>query len=222
MTEDLERREREFKKNKGDEDLKARQERGELERLKQDGKRRREDADRAAQGVVDKSLAEEKSKSKEMRRKDKVEERTGVIELGPFDMTLKLKWNRSQHNSITTAAALTSFISSALSVFDPEIDSIALSTKFLSNTSKGKHGSGVVAFKSLRAAIRLMEAKEGSSKDAWDGFEINWASGSPPACLTTQAPDVSKPVSFSSSVSNFFLARLHFSDFLTIDARGLG
>ena len=186
MAQDLERRENDFKKRSGELNEKAREERSALDRIKEDGKRRREEADRINLDSINRGEEEQKRKDKEIKKQQRAESATGALPLGPLDTTLKLKWLRSLHPILTTPDALSTFLGTTLSVFDPEIDSIALSAKFLANTAKGKYGSGVVAFKSLRAAMRLIEATlapEGESRKGWEGFEVSWASGSPPACL---------------------------------------
>lgn len=186
MAQDLERRENEFKKRSGELNEKAREERSALDRIKEDGKRRREEADRVNLDHINAEESEQKRKDKEIKKQQRAESSSGALPLGPLDTTLKLKWLRSTHPTLITPTALSTFLGTTLSVFDPEIDSIALSAKFLANTTKGKHGSGVVAFKSLRAAMRLIEATsapEGESRVGWEGFEVSWASGSPPACL---------------------------------------
>lgn len=200
MAQDLERREMEFKQQKQDQGV----EKMELDRLKEDGRRRREQVDLIRRGKVLEEQQSEKEVEKEQRRKERAlakEEQSGVIDLGPLDLTLRLKWSTSAHPSLITSDALSHFITSALAVYDPEIDSLLLSSKFLKNPTKGKHGSGVVAFKSLRATLRVVEAAKGSN-GVWEGMEVNWASGAAPECLggsstvndNPSAPSVAAPL----------------------------
>ena len=200
MAEDLDRREREFKKTKGEEDIKEREKRGELERLKEEGRRMRE----SRMGVVQKDDDDERRRGMDERRRTEREEQSGVVELGPLDMTLKLKWARALRPALQSAEIVQAWLGTLSGVLDPEVDSIALSSKFLKDPTIGKYGSGVVAFKTLRAAVRLMEAMEmGRGSGEWEGVEVNWAAGVPPAVLGKQ-PEVKKAdtkSSFPASVS---------------------
>lgn len=202
MAEDLDRREREFKKTKGEEDVKEREKRGELERLKEEGRRMRE----SRMGVVQKDDDDERRREADERRRVEREEQSGVVELGPLDMTLKLKWARALRPALQSAEIVQAWLGTLLGALDPEVDSIALSSKFLKDPTKGKYGSGVVAFKSLRAAVRVMEAMEtGRGSSEWEGVEVDWAAGSPPAVLGKR-PEVKKVdtrSSFPASVSSF-------------------
>lgn len=176
--------------------MKAREERNQLERLREDGKKRREEADRVAQSVSDRDQV---ASRKERERKERERhDSSGVIELGPLDTTLKIKWLKSAHPQLLAATDWLTFISTHL--LSPEMDSLVLSPKFLANPTKGKHGSGVISFKTLRAAVRLMEAVSAGGNH-WQGIEVNWASGSIPAVLVSQQPPVVNTASsFPSSV----------------------
>lgn len=107
----------------------------------------------------------------------------GVVELGPLDKTLKVKWLKSVHPALDSPAAVSTFFRTALAPLDPDIDSAVLSSKTLANPSKGKFGSGVVAFKSLSAANRAIKGKRADPEGLWKGFEVDWAAGTPPAAL---------------------------------------
>jgi hypothetical protein len=188
--------------------VKARDDRNELDRLREDGRRRREEKDKVSQGVVDLDEQVRREKVKEGKRKVEVERTAGAVELGPLDMALKVKWLRLRHPSLVSSAILSTFLATHLGINDPEIESIVISPKFLINTGKGKHGSGLVAFKTLSAAVRLMESvSKGNGVGIWEGIEVNWASGSPPAVLLASQPPINKSSasSFPSVVSPSFV-----------------
>ena len=225
MAQDLERRENEFKKRSGEMNEKARDERSALERIKEDGRRRREEADKVNLDSINQGEQEQKRQAKELKKQKLAESNSGALPLGPLDTTLKLKWLRSLHPTLITPTALSTFLGTTLSVFDPEIDTIALSAKFLANTAKGKYGSGVVAFKSLRAAMRLIEATsqlvEGETRKGWEGFEVTWASGSPPECLGL-TPEAVPAAKLSPAVRSSFALSKCATDFFLVDVCRFG
>ncbi|GAA6047069.1 hypothetical protein JCM3770_004181 [Rhodotorula araucariae] len=199
LAEDLEARERAFKRAKAGEAGDATRKRQELERLKEEGRRMREArAGQAAREVQ----AEEESV---LRRAREEEERratergggpdaAGPVDLGPLDKTLKVKWSKAAHPNLTSADAVEAFLARALAPQKADIDSVVLSSKTLANSAKGKHGSGVVAFRTLSAAVRVVEGKEADGEGRWAGFEVDWAAGTPPAALRAQpAPAASAP-----------------------------
>ncbi|GAA6022410.1 hypothetical protein JCM11491_001582 [Sporobolomyces phaffii] len=190
MAQDLEQRERDFKRQKGEEDAAARDKRSQLDRLKDEGRKLRESREKLAQEQVAKE-AESKRQHERARRDDEQRsqnQRDGIVELGPLDKTLKIKWLKSLHPALASTAAITDYLERLLHPSKPDIESIVVSSKTLQNPSKGKYGSGVIAFKSLSAAVRVVKGKRKASEtsfgaDAWNGFEVDWASGSPPAVL---------------------------------------
>lgn len=190
MAQDLEQRERDFKKQKGEEDALARQKKTELERLKEEGRKLREARETQAQTAMADELKERKEQEKqkkEMERKLQ-NQRDGIVELGPLDKTLKIKWLKSLHPSLTSTEAITHYVERLLQPSKPDIESIVISSKTLANPSKGKYGSGVIAFKTLAAAVRLVKGKRKAreSDGEWEGFEVDWAAGSPPAVLADE------------------------------------
>ncbi|GAA5881927.1 hypothetical protein JCM16303_003470 [Sporobolomyces ruberrimus] len=191
MAQDLEQRERDFKRQKGEEDVAARNKKSELERLKEEGRKMREAREKQAmtqEADEVKSMKEKEVKRKEMEQRLQ-NQRDGIVELGPLDKTLKIKWQRSLHPTLTSTEAITSYLEMLLQPARPDVESIVISSKTLQNPSKGKYGSGVIAFKSLSAAVRLVKGKrkagerDGEGGVSWKGFEVDWAAGSPPAVL---------------------------------------
>ncbi|GAA5924838.1 hypothetical protein JCM3775_005483 [Rhodotorula graminis] len=234
LAEDLEEREQAFKRFKaGEKDLAGRK-RQELERLKEEGRRLREA--RAGQAAK-----EGKDREDEVLRRAKEEEdararsagatnsgAAPVVDLGPLDKTLKVKWLKARHPTLTTPDAVEAFLAGALAPLRPDIDSVVLSAKTLAaaaGTAKGKHGSGVVAFRTLSAAVRVVRGKEADPQGVWADFDVDWAAGSPPAALgqapkpastaprppsppSASAPSFAAPSSTTASDEDSILARL--------------
>lgn len=211
LAEDLEAREREFKKQKAGEATEAQRKRQELERLKEEGRKLREMKTNQA-NAGEEARKREEAEQEELRRRAReavngaaaaTNGPAGVVELGPLDKTLKVKWQKSIHPALGSAEAVTTFFRTALAPHDPDIDSAVLSSKTLAQPSKGKFGSGVVAFRSLSAAVRAIKGKAADPDGLWRGFEVEWAAGQPPAALGTAsgaapaapapAPVVSQP-----------------------------
>ncbi|GAA5943129.1 J domain-containing protein [Sporobolomyces koalae] len=187
MAEDLEQREQAYKRQAGDQDMAARQKQSELERLKEEGRKLRETREKEAQSREANQVRvrkEEQHAKKEMERRLQ-NQKDGIVELGPLDKTLKIKWLKSRHPSLASVEALTEFLTRLLEPANLDIESIVISSKTLQNPSKGKYGSGVVSFRTLAAAVRLVKGKRkaGEDDEGWKGFEVDWAAGEPPEVL---------------------------------------
>ncbi|GJN88932.1 hypothetical protein Rhopal_001903-T1 [Rhodotorula paludigena] len=187
LAEDLLEREREFKRAKAGEASDKERKRRELERLKEEGRRLREQ--RGMQQVEEENRKREREEEEKVMRRAREQHQQGgaggggAVELGPLDKTLKVKWLKAQHPSLTTPEAVSAFVEAALAPQRADIDSVVLSSKTLSQPTKGKHGSGVVAFRTLSAAVRIIKGKEVDPDGKWAGFEVDWAAGAPPAAL---------------------------------------
>ncbi|BGP24205.1 DnaJ family protein [Rhodotorula toruloides] len=225
MAEELERSERESKRAREGEKSRW----AEVERLKEEGRRLREM--RAQQTGEE---GEKRAREAEEQRKRALEkarkpanggEAAEVVELGPLDKTLKIKWLKSVHPSLVDDTSVISFLERTLAPANSDIDSVVLSSKTLANPAKGKHGSGVVAFKTLSAAVRLVRGKEADPEGKWKGFEVDWAAGEPPAALGAQAGPSPPPPRQSASprataaASSFSFAPASSTDEDTILAR---
>ncbi|GAA5843231.1 hypothetical protein JCM3766R1_006631 [Sporobolomyces carnicolor] len=225
MAQDLEQREKDFKRQKGEEDLAARQKQSELERLKEEGRKLRESREKDAQR---KEAEETKLRKEQERERKEVERRMqnhrdGIVELGPLDKTLKIKWLKSLHPDLASVDAITRYLERLVRPANPDIESIVVSSKTLANPTKGKYGSGVVAFKTLSAAVRIVKGKRkaGEGEDDWKGFEVDWAAGSPPDVLgnvegvesvAAKPPRPHPPTSSVPSSASFPLANMVDSD----------
>ncbi|ORY92504.1 hypothetical protein BCR35DRAFT_348892 [Leucosporidium creatinivorum] len=178
MAEELERGEREFKKRKEEE----RGQKSEVERLKEEGRRLREakmGGGAAGQAKEAKERDEEVDRIREAerrRRKEANESPSGTIELGPLDTTLKIKFPKS--STITSSPDLINYLTTLLAPSSPDIDLI------LGGGDKIPKGRASVKFRTLAAAVRVMEAKDGNGeKGAWKGVEVGWAAGRRPEIL---------------------------------------
>jgi DnaJ family protein C protein 17 len=204
LAEDLEAREREFKKQKAGEATEAQRKRQELERLKEEGRRLREMKMNEANAGEQARQQEEAERDERRRAREGGAAAAngggpaGVVELGPLDKTLKVKWQKSIHPSLGSVEALTTFFRTALAPHDPDLDSVVLSSKTLAQPSKGKFGSGVVAFRSLKAAVRAVKGKAADPDGMWRGFEVDWAAGQPPAALGGASTNPAPPVAAAS------------------------
>lgn len=202
LAEDLEAREREFKKQKAGEATEAQRKRQELERLKEEGRRLREMKMNEANAGEQARQQEEAERDERRRAREEGAAANGgpvgVVELGPLDKTLKVKWQKSVHPSLGSVEALTTFFRTALAPHDPDLDSVVLSSKTLAQPSKGKFGSGVVAFRSLKAAVRAVKGKAADPDGLWRGFEVDWAAGQPPAALGGASTNPAPPVAAAS------------------------
>jgi DnaJ family protein C protein 17 len=191
MAEDLDRRERDFKKSKGEEDQRDREKRSELERLKEEGRRMREAREKVNSGMVDRDEEVDRIREQERRRRE-MEEQTGVVELGLMDTTLTIKWAKPRRATIGDKDALLSFLRLLLNPLDPEVDMIL-------SVDRIPKGRANVKFKTLAAAVRLMEAKGKGEGALWEGVEVNWAGKKAPDALGGAKVENKAPPSFASS-----------------------
>ncbi|GAA6064409.1 hypothetical protein JCM10212_001233 [Sporobolomyces blumeae] len=190
MAHDLEAREREFKRQKGHEDDERARKRHEVERLKEEGRRmRRERDEQNRKNVVGlagdaRQGAQEGQAQQAQRGKTDDVGRDGIVDLGPLDKTLKVKWQKSLHPLLTSPKAVVSYLERQVAPLALDVESIVLSSKTLAKGTKGKFGSGVVSFKTLSAAVRVVKARGKSNEDGeWQGFAVEWAAGHAPEAL---------------------------------------
>ena len=134
--------------------------------------------------------------------------------LGPHDTTLQIKWLKLAHPTLTSSEALSTFLAVLLAPSPAEIDSVVVTKPKEGKKPKAKDkGSAVVAFKTLSAAVRLVDrAREGAGDKLWEGVEVSWAGGRPEVLGPEPVPKVgghtaaptpplqtSKPPTFASS-----------------------
>lgn len=148
MVDELEERERAFKKMRTEKGMEERKRKGNEERIKEEGKRMREQAELAR---------------KEQPPEDEDDQ---VPELGPLDTTIRIKYSLSSHPSLSTPDSLCVLFSqfgqldSSLVVFKP----------------KKKSVSALLPFKQLGHAFAAVTSSTQASR-GMEGIEVKWASG---------------------------------------------
>ncbi|KAM0787416.1 hypothetical protein ACM66B_003499 [Microbotryomycetes sp. NB124-2] len=186
MAEELEQNEREWKRKRQEQ----REQGNELERLKEEGRRLREQArTKSANGsaAADKQRNDKLDELKDdARRKRKAAvaaansngiNSADVIELGPLDTTLKLRWTKTP--AIAYKSQLEARIRQLVEPQKVDIDVILAADKI----SKGRAS---VKFATLSAAVKVLEATsdvERIRESGWNGLKASWAAGQPPAAL---------------------------------------
>lgn len=172
MVDELETREREFKKSRLDKQKAEAAQKTENERIKEEGRKLRE-----------KRAEELEQQEADQRRKrnappDDVDEPPA---LDPLDTTVKLRYKISSHPELTTPDAL----STLLSPFGPtDTSSIVLSMKPPKKdpTKPAKFATALVPFKQIGDAFGAVGAT-GQATRGLDGIEIGWARGQEPPIL---------------------------------------
>ncbi|SCV67829.1 BQ2448_5440 [Microbotryum intermedium] len=179
MAEDLERREQEFKQRKGEEGDKKRERQIELMRLQQDARRMKEQRLKERDGRADQERDEEVESKKEQRRKDKLKHDLGggdgenVVALGLMDTTLTLKWPKELRSKLKSVQDVIALIKT---VVEPDEDGIDV----VLSADKIPKGRCSVKFRTISAAVRLMQRRGGERMGEWKGLEMGWAAGTPP------------------------------------------
>lgn len=174
MVDELETREREFKKSRLDKQKAEAAERSENDRIKEEGRKLRE---RRAEELEQREI--------EQRRKAKAEAPLDDADdppaLDPLDTTVKLRYKIATHPNLTTPDAL----SILLSPFGPtDTSSIVLSMKPPKKdpTKPAKFATALVPFKQIGDAFGAVGAS-GQAGRGLDGVEIGWARGQEPPIL---------------------------------------
>lgn len=172
MVEELEAREREFKKARMDKQKEEVERWQETERIKEEGRRLREEKKREA-----KQREEEQLRAAEEAKEDELD----APSLDPLDTTIRLKYTVKGHPTLTTAES----IAKLMSPFGPtDRDSIVLSLKSpKKNLGKPpKYGTALVPFKQIGDAFAAVCAS-GKPERGLDGIEVGWVGGKEPPIL---------------------------------------
>lgn len=185
----MENREREFKRRKEEEGREGARKVGELERLKEEGRRMREERLAASNKAAPLSSVPAETAAPTAAA-------NAATDLGPLDKTLKLKWLLSSHSALTSPASIESHLTSLLAPSPAGVESVVISSKTLaalssSSSSNGgekkkpsKYGTAVVSFTSLSAAVRVVKAARAAGKGkGWEGVEVSWAAGEAPEAV---------------------------------------
>ncbi|EJD49738.1 DnaJ-domain-containing protein [Auricularia subglabra TFB-10046 SS5] len=171
LAQDLEDRERAFKKARLDKFEEDRKREQEIERVKEENRRAlRERAEQLA-----KQDAEEKA---QLKAQSQPQQEEGG--LGPLDTTVRLKFARDAHPDLATPAALASHLSQF-----GTLDTPVVSLK----PAKKKHPDGpmnvtaVVHFSRIEDAHAAVSASKSAAKGLAD-VEVSWAAGAEPEALS--------------------------------------
>lgn len=174
LLEELEERERAFKKARVEKQKEEVVRWQETERIKEDGRKLREQREQEL-----KRRQEEAEAAAMSTAQDEDEPPS----LDPLDTTVRIKFIVKTHPELTSAAA----IASLLSQFGPtDSDSIVLSLKASKKSSaedkKPKYGTALVPFKQIGDAFAAVCAS-GRPERKLEGVEITWVGGKEPQIL---------------------------------------
>ncbi|KAF9323340.1 DnaJ (Hsp40), sub C, member 17, partial [Linnemannia elongata] len=165
MKEDLENRENTFKKQQQDEKAAALRMHYEMERLKKENIKKREE--REAELL---KQADQLSQAAEAVRQAARNEATSL------DTTLRVKWKKKKQELGTE-----------------ELTEIFKKFGSIDSCLSKKQGSALISFKTLTGAFTTMAASERGDKDL-EAFTVSWAGGSEPALVSSlRAKSVSSP-----------------------------
>ena len=171
LAEDLVAREEAYKKAKLEERTNERNEHLELEKLKREGERLRK--------MKEQKYGKEAEEAENERRQQIAAQQKDRDEVGPLDTTLRLKWLRKQLPFLELG---NDSIYSKLPVPTSSIDSIVVSAKLAGNP-KTKYGTALVSFRTLSAAVKVVEA---ATSKQMEGIEATWASGQEPEIVRSR------------------------------------
>ncbi|KAK2461274.1 hypothetical protein APHAL10511_006801 [Amanita phalloides] len=175
LLDELEERERAFKKAKVEKQKEDAARWQENERIKDEGRKRREQR-------------EQELKQRQVEVEAAVQAERDEDEppsLDPLDTTVRVKFTLKAHPELTTSAA----IASLLSQFGPsDTDSIVLSLKASKKSSAGtedkkaKYGTALVPFKQIGDAFAAVCASSRPERGL-NGVEVSWVGGKEPQIL---------------------------------------
>ncbi|QRV75955.1 DnaJ domain protein [Ceratobasidium sp. AG-Ba] len=173
LQEELEERERAFKKARVDKARAEQAQREEIEKLGEEGRRRRKDKEEE----LARKLEEEEAK----KRAPAASSTSGPLSqppIGPLDTTVRLKYKLATHPSLTTTEA----IAAQLAVFGP-VDTGAIVLSIKQNKKQPekppKFATALVPFEKAGDAYACY-CSAGKEERGLNGVEIGWAAGDEP------------------------------------------
>ncbi|KAF5383514.1 hypothetical protein D9615_003613 [Tricholomella constricta] len=172
MVEELEAREREFKKARVAKQQEEVQRWQETEQIKDQGRRLREEKERELR-----QREEEKRRAVQEAWEDELE----APSLDPLDTTVRLKYNLKAHPDLMTSES----IAQLMATFgQTDTDSIVLSLKPPKNAANKpvKFGTALVPFKQIGDAFAAVCAS-GKLERGLNGIEVGWVGGKEPPIL---------------------------------------
>jgi len=193
LVEELEERERAFKKARTDKQKEEVETWRETERIKEQGKIMREQKEKELQQMM-KGKQEEKEVAKEedeeappamgasLLAKSFLFKSYSIID--PLDTTIRLKYPLKAYPNLTTPTAISAFLSRfGLTDESSIVLSLSLKNKTSSKPDKTpKTGSALVPFKQIGNAFAAVCAS-GRKELGMDGVKVTWVNGKEPAIL---------------------------------------
>lgn len=181
LVEELEERERAFKKAKLDKRKEESDAAWQAEQIKEQGRKMREEREKKAK--------EQEKEQKEQPMEEDIDE---PPPLDQFDTTVRLKYSLKSHPDLTTKEAIAAFLSPFGAV---DVESIVFSLKTKAKKGKAKstdsaptHATALVPFKTIgdahAAVCASISASAGvASKIDFKNMEIGWVNGKEPLIL---------------------------------------
>lgn len=173
LQDELEERERAFKKQKMDKASDERARAQENERIMEQGRKMREERIEAVR-----KQADQDAKTATVGTSEDEDE---VPPLGNLDTTVKVKYSLSSHPSLTSADSLAALLEQFGSI-DSESTVLSLKPPKKAPTKPPKSGVALVPFRQIGDAFASVCAS-GRSDRGLDGIEISWAEGREPPIL---------------------------------------
>ncbi|KAG2008342.1 DnaJ protein [Coprinopsis cinerea AmutBmut pab1-1] len=187
LVEELEEREKAFKKAKMEKQREDEQLQYQTERIKEEGRRLREEKERKAREAEKEKIRMEEVAKKAEKMDVDVEE---PPPLDQFDTTVRLKYALKSHPGLTTKEAIAAFLSPFGAV---DVDSIVFSLKTKAKkkakaagdvTGPPTHATALVPFKTIGDAYAAVCASTSPSpKVDLKGMEIGWVNNKEPLIL---------------------------------------
>ncbi|KAJ6482166.1 hypothetical protein C8R47DRAFT_1322071 [Mycena vitilis] len=168
MVNELEERERAFKKAKMEQQRDEATRWHETEKIKDEGRRLREER-------------ENDLRKREAEMRQAPEHDFEAPSLSPLDTTVRLRFKLSAHPNLTTPTALTALLAPFGAT---DADSIVISSKApkKSPDKPAKHATALVPFKQIGAAFAAVCASRRADRGL-DGVEVGWVGGKEPEIL---------------------------------------
>lgn len=207
LQDELEERERAFKKARVDKAKAEQAQQEEIERLGEEGRRRRKEKEEEMLRRVE----EETNKATSQTTPSATTNSLGQPPIGPHDTTVRLKYKLAAHPSLTTASAL----ASQLAVFGP-VDTGAIVLSMKPNKKQPekppKFATALVPFEKAGDAYACF-CSAGKPGRGLEGVEITWVAGEEPEIIrwvrshghtsTPSAAPETAEASFSSFPTSF-------------------
>ncbi|KAF5391676.1 hypothetical protein D9757_002351 [Collybiopsis confluens] len=172
MVDELEERERAFKKAKADKQKEEAARMQETEKIKDEGRRLREER-----------IKDQEKKEQDAIRmaKEEQEQEMDAPQLQPTDTTVRVKYSLTEHPSLTTSAALATLLAPFGA---PDVETIIVSLKPPKKAphKPPKHGTALIPFRRIGDAFAAVCAS-GRTERGLGGIEVGWIGGVEPDIL---------------------------------------